>query len=180
MKKNRADYKPFIIMLIAVASRFLPHPPNFTAVGAGAFYGGRYFSGAFKYASPIIVMLISDIFLGFHKTVFFVYGAFLFNAWLGSRIIRQPKWYRVAGGAVICGAAFYIITNFGVWLVGNWYPHTLSGLISCYVLALPFAKWTLAGDLVFTAIFFGATELYRQRSKYSCIYNRIKTNLKEA
>ncbi|MEK7137925.1 MAG: DUF6580 family putative transport protein, partial [Patescibacteria group bacterium] len=70
--------------------------------------------------------------------------------------------------------------NFGVWVSGNWYPHTFSGLLSCMLLALPFAKWTLVGDLMFTMIFFGATELYIHRVKYQVAFNRIKTNLKEA
>ncbi|HLB32454.1 MAG TPA: DUF6580 family putative transport protein [Patescibacteria group bacterium] len=163
MKKTNQTL-PYLIMAAAVASRFLPHPPNFTAVGAGALYGGRYFRGPIKYFVPLGAMLISDIFLGWHRTIPFVYGALLFNVWLGARIARQPKWYNIVGGAAVSSAVFYLVTNFGVWLVGSWYPHTVAGLVNCYVLALPFARWTLAGDLAFTVVFFGLTETIRQRT----------------
>ena len=43
---------------------------------------------------------------------------------------------------------FFLITNFGVFLLG--YPHTIEGLISCYVLALPFFVNTIIGDFLFT------------------------------
>ena len=162
MKKNNPTL-PYLIMAAAVVSRFLPHPPNFTAIGTSALYGGRYFNGPIKYFVPLGAMLLSDIFLGWHRTIPFVYGALLFNVWLGGRIARQPKWYNIIGGAAACSAVFYLVTNFGVWLIGAWYPHTTSGLINCYILALPFARWTLAGDMVFTVVFFGTTEAIKNR-----------------
>jgi hypothetical protein len=159
MKKINNEKLPYWLVAVAVATRFLPHPPNFTAVGSTAFYGGRYLTGNWKYMLPIVAMLISDFLLGWHKTIFFVYAALLFNVWLGSRVARQPKWYNIFGGAAITSVVFYLVTNLGVWLTGTWYPHTLAGLISCYTMAIPFAKWTLAGDLSYTVILFGVTEL---------------------
>jgi hypothetical protein len=108
---------------------------------------------------PMVAMLISDFFLGWHKTMIFVYGALLFNVWLGGKVARHPKWYNILGGAGIASLVFYLVTNLGVWLTGTWYPHTISGLISCYVAAIPFAKWTLIGDLSYTVALFGTTEL---------------------
>ena len=158
MKNYNSGKLPYWLVALAIATRFLPHPPNFTAVGSAALYGGRYLNGRTKYALPIISMLVSDFFLGWHKTIAFVYAALLFNVWLGGKIANRPKWYNILGAAGAGSIVFYLVTNFGVWLVGSWYPHTLAGLINCYVMALPFAKWTLAGDIAYTIVLFGATE----------------------
>ena len=45
-----------------------------------------------------------------------------------------------AGYGLVGALFFYFYTNFGVWLIGNWYPHTLAGLIQSYVMGLPFLK----------------------------------------
>ena len=54
---------------------------------------------------------------------------------------------------------FFIVTNFGVWLVGNLYPKTLAGLAGCYVAAIPFFRNTLAGNVVYTLVLFGGFAL---------------------
>lgn len=47
----------------------------------------------------------------------------------------------------LASALFFLISNFGVWW--HWYPHTWSGLLTCYTLAVPFFWRTLLGDVVF-------------------------------
>ncbi len=54
---------------------------------------------------------------------------------------------------------FFVLTNFGVWAVGTFYPKTMSGLVTCYVVAIPFFRNTLAGDFAFTALLFGGFAL---------------------
>jgi hypothetical protein len=56
---------------------------------------------------------------------------------------------------------FFLLSNFGVWL-GGWYPMTGSGLVACFVNAIPFYGYTVAGDLAFTVALFGAWEWTRQ------------------
>jgi hypothetical protein len=60
-------------------------------------------------------------------------------------------------------AVFFIITNFAVWLEGSMYPANFSGLITCYVAAIPFFGNTLLSQLVFGAMLFGIFEMSRQR-----------------
>ena len=55
--------------------------------------------------------------------------------------------------------AFFLGTNFAHWAVTGQYPISLSGLSACYLAALPFLKYTLAGDLVFSGVLFGAAAL---------------------
>jgi len=157
MKQSNSLSLPYWLIVAATVSRFLPHPPNFTAVGGTALYSGAHLKGIYRYFVPATAMLVSDAILGWHRTMPFVYAAFAFNVWLGSRIASKPKAIRVGSAALAGSVTFYLVTNFGVWWSGMWYPHTAAGLATCYVRALPFAKWTILGDLTFTAVLFGAT-----------------------
>ena len=38
---------------------------------------------------------------------------------------------------------FFIISNFGVWFSSNTYNNDINGLITCYVMGLPFLKNSL-------------------------------------
>ena len=54
-------------------------------------------------------------------------------------------------GALMGACLFYIITNFGVWSLGS-YGYTLDGLITCYVVAIPFFGNTLVSTIFFSLI----------------------------
>jgi hypothetical protein len=45
------------------------------------------------------------------------------------------------------------------------YPKTLAGLMTCYAMAIPFFRGTLAGDLVFTAVLFAVPVAMKQFSE---------------
>jgi hypothetical protein len=101
-------------------------------------------------------MLLSDAVLGFHKTIPFVYGALLLIVCLGRQLQtcrRRPTW--LLGGSLAASALFFLVTNLGVWLAGDWYPQTAAGLVACYVEAIPFFGSTVLGDLVFCGVLFG-------------------------
>ena len=69
----------FLISVIsfAVLSRFLPHPPNFTPVAAIALLSCKGFNNRWiAIIIPMIIMFISDLVLGLHGSIPFVYGAF--------------------------------------------------------------------------------------------------------
>lgn len=142
------------LILIGIASRLLPHEANFTAVGAIALFSGFYFSIKHSLGILIITMLISDIFLGFHSTMTWVYGSFILIAML-SAILKDKFKGKVFLFPFISAMLFFMITNFGVWISGNIYPHSFRGLIECYMLAIPFFRGTLMGDLLYSTIFFG-------------------------
>ena len=59
---------------------------------------------------------------------------------------------------------FFLVTNFAVWAFTSMYAPTLDGLLLCYVLALPFYAYTLAGDLVWNTVFAGSWALYGRRT----------------
>tara|TARA_Y100000748_G_scaffold129458_1_gene108405 strand:- start:1351 stop:1839 length:489 start_codon:yes stop_codon:yes gene_type:complete len=132
------------MVLMAVATRLLPHPPNVAPITGIALFAGHQFGNKkLAFIIPILCMFISDLFLGFHSTLPFVYLAFISISFLGifSRNIHN-------GTILTSSTIFFIVTNFGVWLLG--YPNTLAGFISCYTLAIPFFINTILGDLFFT------------------------------
>ena len=138
----------FIIafMLIAVLFRLLPHIPNFTPITAIALFGGLYFSNkTMAYLVPLVIMALSDLFLGFHSISFVVYAAFIVVSFIGTQT-KKPSVFTI----LLSSISFFIITNFGVWLIG--YPKTWSGLVECYTLALPFFRNSLLGDLFYSGV----------------------------
>ena len=135
-----------IIMLAAVLTRLVPHLPNFTPVTAIALFGGLYISNKIlAYALPLTIMFISDIFLGFSSITLFVYAGFMLVTLIGTQR-KKPSILTIFLGSL----SFFIVTNFGVWLLG--YPKTWTGLVECYTLALPFFRNSLLGDFFYSGV----------------------------
>lgn len=152
------------LIVIAAVFRLLPHPPNFTPVAAMALFGGAYFSDKrMAFVIPVAAMLFADLFLGFHSTMIWVYGAFIVTVLIGMWIGQKTSFGRVAAGALGSSILFFAVTNFGVWLTGMWYPVTPAGLAACYTAAIPFFHYNVIGDLVFTGALFGAYEFAKAK-----------------
>tara|TARA_B110000046_G_scaffold114339_1_gene121584 strand:- start:17 stop:466 length:450 start_codon:yes stop_codon:yes gene_type:complete len=133
-------------MLIAVLCRLLPHLPNFSPITAIALFGGLYFSNkTMAYLVPLFIMALSDLFLGFHSISVVVYAAFLVVSFIGTQT-KKPSVFTI----LLSSISFFIITNFGVWLIG--YPKTWTGLVECYTLALPFFRNSLLGDFFYSGV----------------------------
>jgi hypothetical protein len=150
------------LIVIGILLRFAPHAPNFTPVAAIALFGGAYLNKKQSMLVPLCLMVISDLFLGLHNTVFFTWGSFALIAVLGFAINKKPGALRIGAMSLLSSSLFYVITNFGVWLLG-WYPHTIKGLIDCFILALPFWRDFTVATVIYSTAFFGAYELIAQR-----------------
>ncbi len=155
-----------VLILIAAATRFLPHPANFTAIGAMALFGtARLQDKRLAFGLPIAAMLISDLFIpfGYNPSV---YLSFALIAALGLSLRNTYKVLPIAGASLASSLIFYIITNFAVWMGDNgaMYSKNIDGLWMSYTAAIPFFWNGLAGDLFFTAVLFGS---YSFVAKYS-------------
>lgn len=150
-----------VIVLIGVSLRLLPHPPNFAPIAAIALFGGVYFSRKIAFTLPITAMVISDIFIGYYefKLMAFVYGSFLSCIILGFWLRKHKKWQTILAGSILSAFIFFFLTNFAVWIFTPWYSKTFSGLIQSYLMALPFFRNTLLGNLFYVSVFFGIYEL---------------------
>lgn len=146
LKPNKKNSIIIIFMIVAVLTRLLPHLPNFTPVTAVALFGGLYLSNkVLAYMLPLVIMVISDVFLGFSSITLFVYFAFVIISFIGIQA-KKPSLAVV----LLSSISFFVITNFGVWLLG--YPKTWTGFVECYTLALPFFRNSLMGDLFYSGV----------------------------
>jgi len=145
-----------VLIIAALAIRFMPQPPNFTPVAALALFSGVFFRDRFAaMLAPLAVMIISDLFLGWHNTIPFVYLSFILMVLIGRAIRPKVSVGYVAGGGITGAMLFFIITNFGVWLAGSMYPKTIEGLAAAYIAAIPFLHYMVISTLMYSAILFG-------------------------
>jgi hypothetical protein len=153
MTNSRFVFLAAIIALAALA-RLVPHPPNFTPVGAMALFGGACLADRrLALLLPLATLFLSDLFLGLHVLIPVVYGSFAINVLLG-RWLRSRRTFASTAAVTLAGSVqFFVVTNFACWLL--WYPHTVEGLVTCYVAAIPFFQNTLLGDAVFATALFG-------------------------
>jgi hypothetical protein len=151
----------FVIFAVLARMPFMPHPWGFTPVAAALLYFGARGSRRQLWV-PFGLMIASDVLLNKfvyayplswdQPVVWAWYAAILL---LGTQLHENSGWLRVAGAALASSVSFFILSDLAVWAFGTMYPKTWSGLVSCYVAALPFFRRGLAGDMLFTAVMFG-------------------------
>ena len=143
-------YLKFTLGIFAVlaASRFIPHPPNFTSLIALSFYIPALLGLRFLPAL-LLSFGLTDIIIGFHGTILFTWGSVIIIG-LISKYFYIKTINRIFG-VLISAIIFFVITNFGVWLLGS-YGYTFSGLITCYVLAIPFFTNTAISTIIYAFI----------------------------
>ncbi len=159
--------------------RLVPHVPNFAPVAATALFGGTYLKKKYAIIIPMGILFLSDYLLLyinpfsekvvnfdkvypitaiFHPSTFYVWGSFLIVGFIGLWLRNHKSAHNVILSSLISSILFFLVTNFGYWLSNSLYPKTFEGQMTAYVMALPFFKWTILGDLFYTGVFFGAYE----------------------
>lgn len=136
------------IFIALAASRFIPHPPNFTSLIALSFYIPVLLGLRFL---PVLILCfgLTDMILGFHSTVLFTWGSVVLIGLISFKFIKSVL-SRISG-ALLGALIFFIITNFGVWSIGL-YGYNFEGLVTCYILALPFFGYSLISTLIFSSV----------------------------
>ncbi len=158
----------FLVLLIIIVSvalvRLLPHPPNFTPVLALAMFGGAYLTDKrMAFGLALGAMFLSDLLLGLHTTMIFVYACLGLLVYFGIKMQNKLSIGRVAGAGLAGSVIFFIVTNFGVWLTAGYYPLTFEGLTAAYIAAIPFFHYTLASTLIYSAVLFGGFEFAQRK-----------------
>tara|TARA_Y100000590_G_scaffold129476_1_gene148019 strand:+ start:1182 stop:1667 length:486 start_codon:yes stop_codon:yes gene_type:complete len=158
------NLKLFLGILICLsASRFIPHPPNFTNLIALGFYVPAIF-GLRYIPLVVIVFAITDLFFGFHQLTIFTWGSVIIVG-LISKYLNQTFLKRFCGVLTGC-FLFYVITNFGVWLIGN-QVLIFETLIITYIKGIPFFGYTLISTIIYSLIIEAIYKTYLN-------YNKIK------
>ena len=131
-----------ILIIFGIISRVIPHPPNFSPVTAIALFGALNFSNKkIAFIIPLLILIISDFFLGFSLINIIVYISFILVVFIGTRIKKIT-----IQNILLSSLIFFLVSNFGVWVIG--YPMTLDGLLLCYTMAIPFFGYSVAGDIL--------------------------------
>ena len=147
---------PISLILILAFARLIPHPPNFTPIIAVAIMSSYFFKNInLSLLILLIAMLISDLFIGFYENMIFVYVSLLLITFVFHKSSNKINFKNL----FICGFAgsliFFVVSNFGVWALGSpgvydiAYEKSLSGLIECYILAIPFFGNTFLSTIIF-------------------------------
>lgn len=161
MKPRMATLVGMIAM--AAVARLAPHPWNVTPVAAMALFSGVQFRNKeTAFGVPLAAMFLSDLVLGLHTLLPLVYTCFAVTVLMGFWVKKDFSTGRIIAASLASSVLFFILTNFGMWVVGTMYPHTGSGLLQCYVGGLPYFRNTLLGDMGYNALLFGGFYMVSQ------------------
>ena len=172
------------LIVLGVAGRLLPHPPNFTPMAAIALFAGFIFIKRYMAIVAIIVTMLLCDFFAFgslsanwfgSKSMFVVYLALLFPIIFKNFLQKKLSVLKIAGASLASSVVFFVATNFVVWAFSPMYAKTLEGLILCYTMAIPFFQNTLAGNLVWSGVIFGAYFALRNYSNIRVLNQTNKT-----
>ena len=140
-----------LLTILTAITRLAPHPPNFTPLLSIAMFCGLIFNHRLSFCIPLSAMILSDLWIGFHDVLFFVYLPLLFVFVIGYQFKKSVNFKNIFMMSLSSSLIFFIVSNFGVWLIG--YPKTISGLYICYISAIPFFHSTLISTLMYSSIF---------------------------
>ena len=142
---------PITLFFLLIISRLLSDIPNFTPTLSLMIFTGFYIQS--RSLAVIIVMasqVLSDLYLGYNPSMFFVYASFLLITYLSPLIIKKLDIVSVFFASILCPSIFFIISNFGVWLTMGLYPLNILGLLSCYLAGIPFFQYSLISTILFS------------------------------
>lgn len=160
----------YMIIVLAILARFIPHVPNFSPVYAALLFGGARLKKWDSIWFPLPLLAGSDLVLTrfvYHLGIgwgeLIQIAAFAAIAMTGWLLRRKTTWPRFTLACAAGPTVFYLISNFGVWLGWQNYPRTLAGLIDCYAAGIPFYGRSLVSTALFAAVLFGLYEFYAMR-----------------
>ena len=155
---------PIGLILILALSRLMPHPDNFTPIIALAIMSSYFFRNInFSYAIMLFSMLLADFFIGFYSHMLFVYLSLFLIVLIFFKISKKMNYKNLFIFSFFGSAIFFLISNFGVWLVGNLYERNINGLIECYFMAIPFFKNSIISTLIFS---YSSLIIYKSSNKF--------------
>lgn len=153
-------------LVITILARLIPHSPNFTPYASLILLTGCELSKRQAVAVTLVSLALSDMLLAlilgypvWGSWSFFTYTGFLAIAYSSFVLHQHRTVLRIGSFALGSTLLYWLWTNFGTWLAGGMYPHSLNGLALCFTAGLPFLQASLLSACVFVPIFFGGLVL---------------------
>ena len=167
-KISAKEIFPIGLVLLLAFSRLIPHPPNFTPLITVAIMSSYFFKNIYlSFFVILISMVLGDIFIGFYNNMFFVYLSLLLISYTFFKIIKKMNYKNLFVYALIGSLIFYLISNFGVWILGNLYDKNFNGLIECYIMAIPFLKNTIISTIFYSYLIYFSENKLRNLFKFA-------------
>jgi hypothetical protein len=164
LKKINIKKASIAILLIVFSTlgrifriNFFPELYNIEPITVAALLAGAFLGFGYALIVPLAVIALTDMYIGNTSILFFTWSAWAIIGILGLVLKKSKKesfsfGFKMAGMGILASLFFFIWTNFGVWALSGMYAHTLDGLASCYVLALPFLKMNLLGNIIIVPV----------------------------
>ena len=147
-------------IIFAAVVRVLPHPWNFTPVGAMALLSGAKLGRTWKaFLLPLAALLFGDLFVGFYRIMPLVYLSFSLSVVIGTLVRNRQSLAPISLATLLGATQFFLMTNWAIWAFGTTYPKSLHGLVGCYLAGIPLFGNTLAGDAFYAFLLFGGFAL---------------------
>ena len=164
-QNSRENIIGISLIFLGVSLRLLPHPMNFTPITAIALFSGVVMAPRISLFLPLIIMIVSDLWIGHHELYPITWGFFFAATLLGIAIRKGVTGKRLFFSVTGCSVAFFILSNLGVFVFQNMYEKSWAGLLKCYMMALPFFRNALLGDLFYSVVLFGVFAALKSYSK---------------
>lgn len=170
-KENAMSYG---LVLAAMAAGLLPHFPGFSPVFGALLYGGARLRRRDRLWFPLLLFALVYAFQslaiyrftlnwGWPATV----AAMIPFIAVGPLLRRGRLPFRLAAASGLGATGFFLASNFAIWWMGTWYPHTLAGLGLCYWAGLPFYGNSIVAGALFGGFLFAAEAWLRSRHAVS-------------
>src|SRR5258708_13616249 len=86
-----------VMIILAAVVRIVPHPWNFTPIGAMALFSGAMFRDRrIAFLFPLVALFAGDLFVGLHRLIPVVYASFLLILLIGTLLANHRTISRTA------------------------------------------------------------------------------------
>jgi hypothetical protein len=175
------------VLLIVIASlyRIMPGRPfGFAPQWAMMIFGGAVIKDKkFAFLIPILSLFISDALYevlyrsgvgnipGFYTGQIENYILFAAMTVFGF-MITKINVQRILAAAIAAPTAFFILSNFMVWIGGGGYGHpkTFTGLMATFSDGIPFYGWSVVSSILFSAMLFGGYLLLKKNTEQQKVF----------
>lgn len=173
--KNKLAWVGMLCFLLII-SRLIPHPPNFTATLACLLLGGVLLNLRIVFPLLMVSFWISDLainnilyakdnFIWFSSGFYYLMGIYfliyLLNRYLN---IQANQFGSITLSIIASSTIFFILSNLVVWMNSSTYSSDWSGLMTCYLMAIPFYGNEVLGSLFYSILIWGAFWLSKHNS----------------
>lgn len=163
---------------LAIVGRIIPQLPNINPLTALAILSGYVFEKKWAITITLFTLTIADVFLGlltiypiFGDWSLFTYSGFICIAYFATRLRDRTKRSALWEYTLFSTLGYWLWTNFGTWIMTDMYTYDVRGFFECYLMALPYLRNALIGNILYLLIFLpGAKKLARimwERNKTS-------------